>query len=85
MSDLTVALIESLVGMVVTLTLLGALAAIFHLIGKYELMAKRKSAAPPLVIPSQAGLDDDSPYIAVAAYLYLKESSKKRRKGDETT
>ncbi|MCQ5376960.1 MAG: hypothetical protein NO516_02800 [Candidatus Methanomethylicia archaeon] len=85
MSDLTVALTESLIGMAVTLALLGALAMIFQLIGKYELMAKRKGAAPSLVIPSQAGSDDDLPYIAAAAYLYMKASSKKRRKGDETT
>lgn len=85
MSDLTVALTESLVGMAVTLVLLGALATIFHFIGKYELMAKRKGAAPSLVIPSQAGLDDDLPYIAAATYLYLKESSGNKRKDDETS
>lgn len=84
MSDLTVALTESLVGMVVTLALLGVLAGIFQLIGKWELMAKRKGTTPSLVILSQDGLDEDFPYIAAAAYLYLKELPGKRLKDDET-
>jgi len=58
MDNLMSALAVSLVGMVVTMLLLGALGAIFYLIGRYEANSSAQRKA-------------DEPYVAAAAYYYL--------------
>jgi flagellar basal body-associated protein FliL len=58
MDNLMGALAVSLVGMVVTMLLLGALGTVFYLIGRYE-------------TNSSAQRKDDEPYVAAGAYYYL--------------
>jgi len=58
MDNLMGALAVSLVGMVVTMLLLGAMGAIFYLIGRYE-------------TNSSAQRKEDEPYVVAAAYYYL--------------
>jgi len=65
MDNLVAALTVSLIGMLVTIVLLGALGAIFHLIGRLE-------------INSSTQRKEDEPYVVAAAYYYLSYSGSRR-------
>ena len=60
MDALLVALTESLIGMVVTMVLLGLLGGIFYIIGKFE--------------TGRSPEKQDEPYVIAAAYQYVNDS-----------
>ncbi|HRU81740.1 MAG TPA: hypothetical protein P5168_04235 [Candidatus Methanomethylicus sp.] len=64
MDNLMGALAVSLVGMIMTLLLLGALGSIFYLIGRYE-------------TNSSAQRKEDEPYVVAAAYYYLAHGARR--------
>jgi flagellar basal body-associated protein FliL len=70
MDNLMGALAVSLVGMVVTMLLLGALGTVFYLIGRYE-------------TNSSAQRKEDEPYVVAAAYYYLNHCIRRPAKPSE--
>ncbi len=64
MDDLTAVLTVSVVGMLVTMFLLGALGMIFYIIGRYETNVNTQRKG-------------DEPYVAAAVYFYLTRGARR--------
>ena len=81
MDSLSKILVESIVGMGLTIALLSLLAIIFHTIGKFG--QKGFEVSPPKITKKEPDISSILPYIATAVYLYRVGEEMKAIKKEE--
>lgn len=78
MDSLAIVLAESIIGMGITITLLGILALLFHIIGKFS--QKKDMVKTSAEAKKEGDVGSALPFIATAVYLYHATEKNKAQK-----